>query len=202
MCNLKHGHMIRVFIGVELSSNIRERISSLQQHLKKILPAMNWVHSESIHLTLKFLGYVEPSQISQLLSILKTLSKKHTPFSIEIQGVGVFPQIKHPRIFWAGVRGKTQVLQELVLDIEAALEPLGFSPEEKSFHPHLTLARIKRENATVGTALIKNGIFDNKQELGILTVDRLTLFQSDLDSSGATYTSLGTVLLSGTTSEE
>jgi 2'-5' RNA ligase len=140
--------MIRVFLAVELSSGIRENLFSLQQELKKTLPPVNWVRPESIHLTVKFLGYVEPSRISQLLLALEPIGTTQPGFSIEVQGVGVFPQIKHPRILWVGVTGKTHALQELVLEIEAALEPLGFPPEEKPYHPHLTLARIKRDNTS------------------------------------------------------
>ncbi len=189
--------MIRVFIAVELSSEIRENLAVLQQQLKKTLPAINWVRPESIHLTLKFLGYVEPSRISELLSALEPIGTKHQTFSLDIQGMGVFPHIKHPRILWVGVNEQTPVLQELVLEIEAELEPLGFPVEEKSYHPHLTVARIKRENAIVGSALIERGALESAQPLGILTIDRFILFQSDLDSSGATYTRLGTVQLSG-----
>ena len=185
--------MIRVFLAVELSSDVRKKLSELQQQLRKTLPPINWVRPESIHLTLKFLGYVEPSIISQLLSVLKPIGKKQHVFSIDVHGLGVFPQVKHPRIFWIGLTGNTQALQELVLEIEAALEPLGFPPEEKAYHPHLTLARIKRENATVGSALLENQVLEKDQHLGTLTIDRFTLIQSDLDSSGARYTSLWTV---------
>lgn len=185
--------MIRVFLAVELPSDLREKLFSLQQQLKKTLPSINWVRPESIHLTLKFLGYVEPSLVSQLLSVLEPIGKKQTTFSINVQGLGVFPQIKHPRIFWIGLTGDTEALHDLVLEIEAALEPLGFPPEEKPYHPHLTLARIKRENAKFGAALIQTRALESDQHLGTVLVDRFTLFQSDLDSSGARYTSLWTV---------
>ncbi len=185
--------MIRIFLAVELSSNIREKLSSLQQQLKKMLPPINWVRPESIHLTLKFLGYVEPSLVSQLLSVLEPIGKKQTIFSIHVQGLGVFPQVKHPRIFWVGLTGDTEALKNFVLEIEAVLEPLGFPPEEKSYHPHLTLARIKRENAKVGSAFIQTRALECAQHLGTVIVDRFTLFQSDLDSSGARYSSLWTV---------
>jgi 2'-5' RNA ligase len=81
----------------------------------------------------------------------------------------------------------------LEFEIEAVLKPLGFPPEEKTYHPHLTLARIKRENAKVGSTLIQTRALESDQHLGTLNVDGLTLFQSDLDSSGAKYTSLWTV---------
>jgi 2'-5' RNA ligase len=193
--------MIRVFVAVELSSEVREKISALQQQLNTTLPPMNWVRPESIHLTLKFLGSVEPSRISQLLSVLEPIGKRQNKFSVDVQDLGVFPHVKHPRIFWVGVTGKTHALQELVLEIEAVLEPLGFPLEDKPYHPHLTLARMTRENAIVGSALVKNRIFHSDQQLGTLPIDRFLLFQSDLDSFGATYTPLGSVQFSGSSPE-
>jgi len=185
--------MIRVFLAVKLSSNIQEKLFALQQQLKGILPPINWVRPESIHLTLKFLGYVEPSFVSPLFSALEPIGEKHAPFSVDVQGLGVFPQVKHPRIFWIGLAGNTQALQDLVFEIDVVLESLGFPPEEKTYHPHLTLARIKRENAKVGSALIQTRALESDQHLGTLNVDGFTLFQSDLDSTGAKYTSLWTV---------
>jgi 2'-5' RNA ligase len=193
--------MIRVFLAVELSSDLREKISALQQQLKTTLLPMNWVRPESIHLTLKFLGSVEPSRSSQLLSVLEPIGKRQNKFSVDVQDLGVFPHVKHPRIFWVGVTEKTHALQELVLEIEAVLEPLGFPLEDKPYHPHLTLARMTRENAIVGSALVKNGILHSDHQLGILPIDRFLLFQSDLDSFGATYTPLGSVQLSGSSPE-
>jgi RNA 2',3'-cyclic 3'-phosphodiesterase len=187
--------MIRVFLAVELSSNIQEKLFALQQQLKRTLPSINWVRPESIHLTLKFLGYVEPSFVSPLFSALEPIGK-HAPFSVDVQGLGVFPQVKHPRIFWVGLTRNTQVLQDLVCEIDVVLETMGFPPEAKAYHPHLTLARIKRENAKVGSALVQTGALEIDQNLGTLTIDRFTLFQSDLDSSGAKYTSLWTMPLS------
>ena len=123
--------MIRVFLGMELSSEVQEKLAHLQQQLQSTLPPINWVRPESIHLTLKFLGYVEPSIVSKLLSVLEPVEKKREIFSMDVQGLGVFPQVKHPRILWVGLTGNTEALNDLVFDIEAALEPLGFPPEEK-----------------------------------------------------------------------
>lgn len=185
--------MIRVFLAVELSSDVQEKLAHFQQQLRDTLPPINWVRLESIHLTLKFLGSVEASTVSQLLAMLEPLGKKKDVFSIDVQGLGVFPQAKLPRVLWVGIIGNTQALNDLIFDIDATLEPLGFPPEEKAYHPHLTLARIKRENANVGSALMKTKALESHQHLGTLNVDRFTLFQSDLSSSGARYKSLWTV---------
>ncbi len=183
--------MIRAFLAVELSCEIRQHISSFQQQLKETLPPLNWVRPESIHLTLKFLGSVELSCIPQLLSVLKPIADKTDKFSLDVQGMGVFPNRQHPRVIWVGVLGQTQRLQRLVLDVAAALEPLGFPLEAKAYHPHLTLARIKCEN----------GVLESDHHLGTLTVDRFILFQSDLNPSGACYMPLAAVLLSTSRSD-
>ncbi len=188
--------MIRTFIAVALSPDIRRNVSSFQERLKEALPPMNWVRPESIHLTLKFLGSVKTTCIPQLLSVLKPIGDRTDKFSLDAQGVGVFPNRQRPRVFWVGVSGQTQSLRRLVSEVEAALQTIGFLLEDKTYHPHLTLAQIKRENDIVGSALIEKGIFESDRHLGTLTVDRFILFQSDLHSAGACYTPLGTVLLS------
>ncbi len=188
--------MIRIFIAVDLSPDIRRNLSSFQQQLKKMLPPMNWVRPESIHLTLKFLGSVQPSCIPQILSALKPLGEMTDTFSLDVHGIGVFPNRRRPRVLWVGVSGQTQSLCRLASEVVAALEPLGFPLDEKTYHPHLTLARIKRDNDIVGSALLEDGVFASDRHLGTLTVDRFILFQSDLNSAGACYTPLGTVLLS------
>ncbi len=188
--------MLRAFLAVELSSEIHQKISSFQQQFKDTLPPMNWVRPESIHLTLKFLGSVESSCIAQILAALKLIGHKVDKFSLDVQGVGVFPNRQYPKVFWVGVSGQSKILEGMVLEIEAALEPLGFPFEEKSYHPHLTLARIKRESCVVGSALLEKGVFESDRHLGTLIVDRFTLFQSSLNSAGSCYTPLGTVHLS------
>ncbi len=193
--------MIRAFLAVELSCDIRQNVSSFQTQLKESLPHMNWVRSESIHLTLNFLGSIEPSFIPQLLSVLKPIGERTDKFSLDVQGVGVFPNSQRPQVIWVGVSGQTQSLQRLVLNVAAALEPLGFPLEEKAYHPHLTLARVKRENVSVGSALLENGVLESDCHLGMLTIDRFILFQSDLNPSGACYTALATVLLSASGSD-
>ncbi len=194
--------MARLFVAVELSPDVREKLAGLQQELRRALPSINWVRPESIHLTLKFLGSVESSAIGPLLSVLESVGNAHELFALEIQGLGVFPKLAHPRILWAGLHGTIQALDELVLSIEAGVEPLGFSPEEKHFHPHLTLARIKREHAQVGATIRRHQILERDDHFGSLAVDRLILFQSDLSPHGATYTALGSVPLAQKTSEQ
>jgi len=186
---------LRVFLAVELSRNLCEKVAELQQELRVTLPTINWVRPESIHLTLKFLGYVAPAMVEQLLTAIEPIRKSQTSIMLEIQDLGVFPHIRCPRILWIGCTGDLPSLLNLVSQIEGAMEPLGFPLEEKAYHPHLTLARIKHDNSKVGSVLAHLGLLEQPRNLGPLLIDRITLFRSDLSPNGAEYTSLWTVPL-------
>ncbi|MDH3505189.1 MAG: RNA 2',3'-cyclic phosphodiesterase [Nitrospirota bacterium] len=186
---------LRVFLAVELSTDLRQKVAELQQQLRATLPTVNWVRPGAIHLTLKFLGYVDPAIVEQLLTAMEPIRKSQAPITLEIQGLGVFPNIRRPRILWIGCAGDSHSLLNLVSQIEGALEPLGFPPEEKPYHPHLTLARIKHDNSKVGGVLTHSGLLAQPRNLGALPIDRITLFRSDLSPKGAEYTSLWTVPL-------
>ena len=186
---------LRVFLAVELSRNLCEKVAELQQELRVTLPTINWVRPESIHLTLIFLGYVAPAMVEQLLTAIEPIRKSQPSIMLEIQDLGVFPHIRCPRILWIGCTGDLPSLLNLVSQIEGAMEPLGFPLEEKAYHPHLTLARIKHDNAKVGSVLAHSGLLEQPRNLGPLLIDRITLFRSDLSPKGAEYTSLWTVPL-------
>jgi 2'-5' RNA ligase len=186
---------LRVFLAVELSSDLSQKVVELQQQLRATLPTVNWVRPGAIHLTLKFLGYVDPAMVEQLLTAIEPIRKSQAPITLEIQGLGIFPDIRRPRILWIGCTGDIPALLNLVSRIEEALEPLGFPPEEKPYHPHLTLARIKHDNSKVGGVLTHSGLLAQPRNLGALRIDRITLFRSDLSPKGAEYTSLWTVPL-------
>jgi len=186
---------LRVFLAVELSPILSQKVAELQQELRGTLPTINWVRPESIHLTLKFLGYVAPVMVEQLLTAIEPIWKRQASITLEIQGLGVFPHIRCPRILWIGCTGDRHSLLNLVSQIEGALEPLGFPLEEKAYHPHLTLARIKHDNSKVGGVLAHSGLLEQPWNLGPLHIDRITLFRSDLSPNGAEYTSLWTVPL-------
>ena len=188
----------RVFLAVELSLDLCQKLAALQHQLRNTLPTVNWLRPESIHLTLKFLGYVDAAMVEQLLTAIETIRKSQPPLTLEIQGLGVFPHIRRPRILWIGCTGDIPALLNLVSRIEDALEPIGFPCEEKPYHPHLTLARIKHDNSKVGGVLTHSGLLEQPQNLGLFRVDRITLFRSDVSHFGAEYTALWTVPLHGT----
>ncbi len=178
---------------MELSLDLCRKVGELQHQLRNFLPNVNWVRPESIHLTLKFLGNVDAGMVEQVLTALETIRQSQPPFTLEIQGLGVFPHLRRPRILWIGCTGDIPALVNLVSEIEGVLNLLGFPREEKPYYPHLTLARIKHDNSQVGGVLTHSGLLEQSQNFGTLCVDRVTFFRSDVSQFGAVYRALGTV---------
>lgn len=186
---------LRAFLGVSLPHELCRQVAEFQQQLRKTVPIANWVRPESIHLTLKFLGNMDPAMVERLLKAVEPVRTHQSPLTMRVQGLGVFPDSRRPRILWTGCTGEIPSLLKLVAHIEQALAPLGFPPEEKPYHPHLTLARIKHDSPRVGAMLRESDLIGQSPELGLLPIDRLTLFQSVLRPSGAEYIPLWAVSL-------
>lgn len=107
---------------------------------------VRWVRPEGIHLTLKFLGVVDDASEPRLRAALGQAAGggDARPVMMQLEGFGVFPDFRRPRVVWAGVLPDPP-LELLQHRVEQAFAPLGFPPEAKPFRPHLTLGRATRE---------------------------------------------------------
>jgi len=178
---------VRSFVALELSDEVRERLSALLQRLQRTSAAVKWVEPENLHLTLKFLGEVPEERIELIAESLRAVAQATEPFSFTVKGVGGFPDLRRPRVLWVGVEA-TQPLMRLQQLIERAMEQLGFPPEERAYHPHITLGRVK---AMAGMEKVREILGEYKDaEFGEVFVAHLTLFRSDLSREGPTYTPL------------
>jgi 2'-5' RNA ligase len=152
--------------------------------LRRALPEVRWVTPEQIHLTVKFLGDIEPSQDDAVGNALEQALKLFPQFTINAKGLGVFPSARHPRVLWVGLEGTE--LMKLAADVEAALEPMGFLPEARSFQPHLTIGRWRRFDRPAKNLLQELERWKN-YEYGASRVQAITLFQSVLKPDGALH---------------
>jgi len=147
----------RIFIAINLPKDIKEGLSRCQKKIEKLFtPHRNrisgagpcrWVKKENLHLTLAFLGYLNDEQLEQVYEIVKETTAKNKPFLIFLNKVGYGPRKKlPPRLIW--IQGeKSEELLKLKKDLEELLtQKINFSPEERNFLPHITLARIKKWN--------------------------------------------------------
>jgi 2'-5' RNA ligase len=195
--------MIRAFLAVELSQELRAELAVLQQGLKqRIEPEMkrdmriSWVQPAKIHLTIKFLGDMDEQIIDPLLGAIEQAIGSHPPVNVPLERLGTFPRPQSPRVLWVGPsedweRGaEAKRIAKIHGEIEQACESLGFLRETKPFSPHLTLARIKMGERHVGVALAKCGVLDLQISLGVLAVESVVLMKSELKPAGSVYTRL------------
>lgn len=169
----------RLFLGVALSNEVRYGLDAFLGAKAgplpgKPTPPQNW------HLTLRFLGSTESGQRDRLLGILDEESLA-LPFVLGFAGLGAFPRPRAATVLWLGVGRGGEELTELAEFCEEAAQDVGFSPEERPFHPHLTLARL-RPKEDVADLVETVSPFPLRQE-----VDRIVLYRSLLGPGGARY---------------
>lgn len=176
--------MLRLFIGIKTEP--LPLLLTIRSDLKKVLQAsqVNWVDPSNYHITLKFLGDVEPYYINSINQLIKHLALKIRSFTLQYNEVGIFGTKKQPRVIWFGFKDQ-DTIHELQASIENSLTDLGFMAEEKTFHPHLTLARIKNIQDT--KPLMNYIELNNPKIEGEITIKEFQLFQSVLQPEGPVY---------------
>jgi 2'-5' RNA ligase len=184
--------MIRSFIAVDFPETIVKRLAEITQYLQTQTPpgALRWVTVKNLHLTLNFLGDVPKNKMENIKACIQETTRPFAPFEISIEGLGMFPNAKRPRVIWLGVVHDNTLLA-LHDALEQNLAPLGIKPEKRAYDPHLTVARVSRraENQAVkeiGQTLSQFRV----KSLGPIRVDQIQLYQSDLTPKGPIYTRL------------
>ncbi len=186
---------IRSFLAIEIPEDIRQKIYEAFARLHRQTLGVKWIEAAHMHLTLKFLGDVEADLLNQeVLPRLDQISLNFKALSFALRGVGVFPTLQKPRIFWLGIEGDLSELKRLQMNIEKQLKDLPLHLEKNEFHPHITLGRIKE----IGDRKIWQKALEEyeKIDFGNFQVSTLTLFKSELTKSGPVYSKLKEFVLS------
>jgi 2'-5' RNA ligase len=133
---------MRLFVAAALPADLVDRLDAA---LGARDPALRWVPPEQWHVTLSFYGEVPDGVVPRLVERLERATGRATPMSLSLQGAGTFPrQAARARVMWLGVTGEVDALSRLADRCAAAARREGISVEERSFRPHLTLARARR----------------------------------------------------------
>ncbi len=197
MPHAERSEVLRAFIAADLSPVVREAVARVSAHLRQQLAGLplRWVAPENMHLTLKFLGDVSARNLRLLEKMLAGEAAQHQAFEFGVGTLGAFPNIRHPRVIWVGVRGP-EALQRLHEGIEAAMARLGYPREQRPYQPHLTLARVVR-NAPAEVIRRVSRVLRTEQVgyLGSVRVEAVHLYRSDLGPQGPRYTRLFTASL-------
>ena len=184
---------IRAFIAFELPAHIVRIAAAVQKNLMDDGLKMRWVRPQNIHLTLKFFGELPTDDIGSVTRALTLATQDKTAMTLTVQGLGVFPNPRRPRVLWMGLGGEVEQLGILQTAVEESLSAEGFKRERRPFRPHLTLARIpdRFNSRRLPDAIEAAGDYGPQP----LACSQLVLIQSRLDPRGAVYTPLARVAL-------
>lgn len=184
---------IRAFIAISLPERILQAIAKLQETLKGSGLKIRWTRKEGIHLTIKFLGDIEWDDVEKIHVAMERTTQDFSPFTLRGEGVGVFPDVRRPRVVWVGITGDVEVLSLLQSDLESQLNRFGFPKEKRAFKGHLTVGRVKGRVDLVKLAKALEALGEFRTEP--FTAQSVVLFQSDLRPNGAVYSRLAEVSL-------
>jgi 2'-5' RNA ligase len=184
---------MRQFLALSIGEDARRAIAALQAELEPRCAGWRWIPAANVHLTLRFLGDVDPEDDPGHRAAWREAARSSPPVRFDLGGIGVFPSVRRARVLWVGVRDATPApgLAGLAGALEAAARVEGFDPEERGFRPHLTVARARR-GRRVSVPPDDAGV-----EPVHVEVPELVLYRSDLDPSGARYTELERFPLAG-----
>ena len=184
-------NLLRAFIAVDLPFEIRDAIGRAMAPLQKgIGSIVRWVAMENMHLTLKFLGDVSPSNVEMLSQMLQAEADLFNCFDLRLSGLGSFPNLKRPRVIFIGIQAPP-TLEALQRGIESASRRLGYESEERGFSPHLTIGRLRQNVTATEQQAIRRALEETRiDSLGTARVDSVHLYKSDLKPSGSVYTKL------------
>lgn len=132
---------MRLFVALEIPEAVRREVTRRVAGLRERLPRAKWVDTANLHLTLLFLGPVGDAKVPALTAALRDAFAKHPPLDLRLADAGTFPPRRPPRVAWVGMESPGE-LEALQADATAAaVAAIGYEPEERPFHPHVTLAR-------------------------------------------------------------
>jgi RNA 2',3'-cyclic 3'-phosphodiesterase len=183
---------IRAFIAVNLpvavTSKVTEVQTELRQRARQANMSVGWVPPTHMHVTLKFLAEIPEESVWAVRDLLKDKLATRSALPVVVKGTGAFPTRSKPRVIWVGLQSEGDALTALAKEVDLWLTEIGFSPETRAFHPHLTLGRVKQ-----GGSDLLEGL--EEVELGTCMISEVVLYQSVLQRQGAEYTPLARIAL-------
>jgi 2'-5' RNA ligase len=177
---------VRSFVAVLLPDRMRAGLARVSAELRGQTRGLAWVRADNLHLTLRFLGEIEPMRLEQVREAVAAAAAAVAPFTVSLGGLGGFPSGRAPRVLWASVAAGGEELGTLYAALEAALVARGMPGESRPFHPHVTLARARDPRGAGDLA----SVLGVGPAFGEVRVGALHLMRSDLGPRGSRYSVL------------
>ena len=186
---------MRTFLGIGLPADVRDAIASVTGQLRGRHAPVAWTAPENLHITLAFLGEISPGRVASVERSMEVVVSGTGPFSLTAEGGGAFPGTRNPRVFWVGFLESLELVRQLQQNMGNALSGAGFPPEDRPFHPHITVGRTRGALPPAWGERFVRAL--SGQNFGVVPVSSVTLYESRLGPGGAAYTPLCDVRLEG-----
>ncbi len=190
---------MRLFIAADLDDRVRAAVGGCIEDLRRqlanagIVDQVRWVAVDQLHLTLQFIGYVEDERAMAIRTALEP-GLESPPCSVSLAGAGAFPTAGPARVIWLGIESGADTLRAVHDEVKARLELAGCSPEDRKFRAHLTIGRVRKPDKRLTHRFLRSLSLDAP---GACVLKTVTLYESRLAASGATYLPLLETTLEG-----
>lgn len=181
---------MRTFIGIEFDTGLKRSLCGLQDSLKQSSVKGRWKHRDNFHLTLKFLGEVNPATIKSIAKSLEEITGFGS-FTLKPGKLGYFAGKDRIRVLWLGLGGDRDKLISLQKKVDNTMEKLGFPLETRPYRPHITLAQDIFTDLDFKVLEKQAATFDYPE----VFVDRITVFSSEQIAGRRVYTSVAEIPL-------
>jgi len=169
--------MPRLFIAIDMPEQVQEQISDLYTAIQ----GARWVPQDQLHITMRFIGETDTATEASIIDSLEHIRFK--PFRIAVQSTGFFPLRKDPQVLWVGIDNRAD-LEILQRSIERTITSLGMEADNRTFHPHVTVARLDRPHKErVVQFITDNHLFKTES----FEIDEFHLYRSYLGKNGAQH---------------
>ncbi len=189
--------LVRTFIAVEINRDVSRALGKAIQEVQRAAygAKVRWVPEENWHLTVKFLGEVDWLRTGIIGKTMQEVAASFDAFDLQVLGLHAFPPHRSPRVIAAGLGDGRERLSEFHSIMDARMQALGAYPERRTYRAHLTLARVR---GTQGTQEIWDSLQPfAEQSFGATEINKVILYQSEMEKQGACYTCLATGRLRG-----
>jgi 2'-5' RNA ligase len=178
---------LRLFIALDTPPEVRSALAQVRDHLRTSRADVKWEPDEKLHCTLKFLGATDETLVPEIVRQLISISETTPPINVVYRTLGSFPNARDPRVIWIGMDDQAGVIGHLQTRIGNGMSALGYASEDRPFHQHVTLGRVKsRRDIRNLLTMMETVTFESRP----VSLNEVAVVRSDLKPGGSVYSIL------------
>src|SRR5215468_8405265 len=139
---------LAVNLGVATTRRIADAVAKMRAAADRRDLRVGWVPPANLHVTLKFLGWSSADVVEAVRDRLLVAMAGMKGFELQARGAGGFPSDGSARVLWVGLHDPSGALAPLADRVDGQMAELGYPRETRSFHPHITVGRVKEGRGT------------------------------------------------------